>query len=154
MRRIAGDDELAQDYAQEAWIRAIRALPSFRGESRFSTWLHRIAVNCAMDELRRRKRRGEREEREGERAELVESTEPGPERLARGAEVQSRLRSALGGLSPTERTAFVLRHFEGRSIAEISQTLGAGVSATKHAVFRAVRKVRRELEPLMEVPHA
>ena len=47
VRRIAGDEDLAQDYAQEAWIRAIRALPTFRGDSRFSTWLHRIAVNAA-----------------------------------------------------------------------------------------------------------
>jgi DNA-directed RNA polymerase specialized sigma24 family protein len=53
VRRIAGDDEAAQDYAQEAWIRAIRALPTFRGDARFSTWLHRIAVNSALQALRR-----------------------------------------------------------------------------------------------------
>ena len=53
VRRIAGDDDLAQDYAQEAWIRAIRALPTFRGDARFSTWLHRIAVNTALDFLKR-----------------------------------------------------------------------------------------------------
>ncbi len=52
VRRIAGDDDLAQDYAQEAWIRAIRALPTFRGDARFSTWLHRIAVNAALQALR------------------------------------------------------------------------------------------------------
>ena len=46
--RIAGDEEVARDYAQEAWVRAIRALPSFRGEARFSTWLHRVAVNTAL----------------------------------------------------------------------------------------------------------
>ena len=54
VRRIAGDDDLAQDYAQEAWIRAIRALPTFRGDARFSTWLHRIAVNAAWPGVSRK----------------------------------------------------------------------------------------------------
>lgn len=61
VRRIAGDDDLAQDYAQEAWIRAIRALPTFRGDARFSTWLHRIAVNSALQALRKSETRTRRE---------------------------------------------------------------------------------------------
>src|SRR5210317_1704452 len=61
VRRIAGDEDLAQDYAQEAWIRAIRALPTFRGDSRFSTWLHRIAVNAALQALRKQETRKKRE---------------------------------------------------------------------------------------------
>ena len=61
VRRIAADDDLAHDYAQEAWIRAIRALPTFRGESRFSTWLHRIAVNSALQAVRLAETRQKRE---------------------------------------------------------------------------------------------
>ena len=61
VRRIAADDDLAQDYAQEAWIRAIRALPTFRGEARFSTWLHRIAVNSTLQAVRRAESRHQRE---------------------------------------------------------------------------------------------
>ena len=61
VRRIAADDDLAQDYAQEAWIRAIRALPTFRGEARFSTWLHRIAVNSALQAVRTAETRHMRE---------------------------------------------------------------------------------------------
>ena len=61
VRRIAGEDDLAQDYAQEAWIRAIRALPTFRGDARFSTWLHRIAVNSALQALRKNDTRTKRE---------------------------------------------------------------------------------------------
>ena len=61
VRRIAADDDLAQDYAQEAWIRAIRALPTFRGDARFSTWLHRIAVNAALQSLRKAQTRTRRE---------------------------------------------------------------------------------------------
>ena len=73
---------------------------------------------------------------------------PGPERLAQSAEVERRVRDALGGLSPLERAAFTLRHYEGRSIDEISRMLGLGTSAAKHSVFRAVKKLRIALQPL------
>jgi RNA polymerase sigma-70 factor (ECF subfamily) len=79
---------------------------------------------------------------------LPAGDDPGPERLARSAEIASRVRSALDGLSPLERAAFTLRHYEGRSIDEISKTLGLGISAAKHSVFRAVKKLRIALEPL------
>jgi RNA polymerase sigma-70 factor (ECF subfamily) len=73
---------------------------------------------------------------------------PGPERLAESAEVRRRVAGALDRLSPLERAAFTLRHFEGRTIEEISRTLGLGTSAAKHSVFRAVKKLRAVLEPL------
>jgi RNA polymerase sigma-70 factor (ECF subfamily) len=73
---------------------------------------------------------------------------PGPERLAASAEIKRRVAAALDGLSPLERAAFTLRHYEGRSIEEISTTLGLGTSAAKHSVFRAVKKLRVALEPL------
>jgi RNA polymerase sigma-70 factor (ECF subfamily) len=81
-------------------------------------------------------------------AEMPASDTPGPERLARSAEVERRVREALGALSPLERAAFTLRHYEGRSIEEISKTLGLGPSAAKHSVFRAVKKLRVALQPL------
>jgi RNA polymerase sigma-70 factor, ECF subfamily len=73
---------------------------------------------------------------------------PGPERLARSAEIERSVAAALAELSPLERAAFTLRHYEGRSIAEIGKTLGLGTSATKHSVFRAVRKLRSALGPI------
>jgi RNA polymerase sigma-70 factor (ECF subfamily) len=73
---------------------------------------------------------------------------PGPERLAQSAEIQRRIRDALSALSPLERAAFTLRHYEGRSIDEISRTLGLGASAAKHSVFRAVKKLRVALAPI------
>ena len=89
VRRIAGDDELAQDYAQEAWIRAIRALPTFRGDARFSTWLHRIAVNAALQALRKSETRRKRE---------APAPEDVPVVPARGdALLQRRLERALAG---------------------------------------------------------
>ncbi len=78
------------------------------------------------------------------------SPDPGPDRIALGLEVERAVRSALADLSPMERTAFVLRHFEGLSIAEICEQLGLGVSAGKQAIFRAVKKLRRVLEPFVD----
>ena len=73
------------------------------------------------------------------------SEQPGPERLAESSEVQRRVAAALDGLSPLERAAFALRHYEGRSIDEICRTLNLGTSAAKQAIFRAVKKLRVEL---------
>jgi len=73
------------------------------------------------------------------------SESPGPDRLAESSNVRERVDAALDGLSPLERAAFTLRHDEGRSIDEIGHTLGLGKSAAKHAVFRAVKKLRVEL---------
>ena len=75
-----------------------------------------------------------------------------PERLMLSTEVQDRITAAMGGLSAMERGAFVLRHFEGRSIEEISTSLGLKTNAAKHSIFRAVRKMRAALEPLMADP--
>ena len=77
-----------------------------------------------------------------------EADVPNPERLAASAQIERKVAAAMSELSPLERAAFTLRHYEGRSIAEIGRTLGLGTSATKHSVFRAVRKLRAALEPL------
>jgi RNA polymerase sigma-70 factor (ECF subfamily) len=83
-------------------------------------------------------------------AESLRASGPSPERLARSAEIGRRVEESLEELSPQERTAFTLRHREGRSIEEIGRTLGLQPSAVKHSVFRAVRKLRAALEPLRE----
>lgn len=80
----------------------------------------------------------------------IPSSEPGPDRLAVSREVQQRMAAAMAELSQQERTAFVLRHFEGLSIEQISGMLGVGGNAAKHSVFRAVQKLRKALEPVVE----
>ena len=142
--RITGDEASAEDAVQETFFRAYRSLHRFDARSRFGTWLHRIAVNTAVEVMRKR-----RPETHLEEPEPLPSTEPGPERAALSQEIQRSVRTALGELSPMERTAFVLRHFEGRPIAEICRHLGLRESAGKQAIFRAVRKLRRALEPLV-----
>lgn len=146
--RITGDESAAEDAVQETFLRAYRALHRFDARARFGTWLHRIAVNTAIEVMR--KSRHVHMETPIEEPEPIPSSEPGPERTALSQEVQRSVRTALGELSPMERTAFVLRHFEGRPIAEICRHLGLRESAGKQAIFRAVRKLRRALEPLMK----
>ncbi|HEX9943955.1 MAG TPA: sigma-70 family RNA polymerase sigma factor [Thermoanaerobaculia bacterium] len=155
--RIVGDEPSAEDAVQETFLRAYRSLARFDARSQFGTWLHRIAVNTAVEILRKHQRQRSRQEwNEVEAATPLPSQDPGPDRRALSQEVERAVRGALAGLSPMERTAFVLRHFEGRSIAEICSALGLRESAGKQAVFRAVKKLRRVLEPLTEtrVPRA
>lgn len=153
--RVLGDGEAAEDAVQDAFLHAWRALDRFDDRSELSTWLYRIAVNAALDRWRQNRRRPAPaplpQAPDGEL--LSATTEPSPLRRAASAEVARRTRRALVGLPAAERTAFLLRHFEGRSIAEIAAALGTRESAAKQAVFRAVRKLRSILAPLMEASH-
>lgn len=144
--RIVGDEASAEDAVQETFLRAYRALPRYDARSQFGTWLHRIAANTSIEILRKR----QRQRQESQEQTDTPSGEPGPDRRALSQEVDRAVREALSDLSPLERAAFVLRHFEERSIAEVCDTLGLRESAGKQAVFRAVKKLRRVLEPLTD----
>jgi RNA polymerase sigma-70 factor (ECF subfamily) len=143
-----GDSE---DVVQETFLRAYKQLSRFESRANFGTWLHRIAVNCSIDLIRSRPHREAGHDTadleqlgEGRSAAAVGSS---PERLMLSTEVQERVAAAMSALSPMERAAFVLRHFEGHSIDEISRALGLKANAAKHSIFRAVRKMRLALEP-------
>jgi RNA polymerase sigma-70 factor (ECF subfamily) len=148
--RMTGNEQDAEDVVQESFLRAYRQLGRFESRANFGTWLYRIVANCSVD-LMRAKRARHDQSRGGtldDAGPLVAADAPGPERMAQSAEIQRRVQDALGGLSPLERAAFTLRHYEGRSIEEVSTMLGLGTSAAKHSVFRAVRKLRAALAPL------
>lgn len=147
--RLTGSEQDAEDVVQESFIRAYRRLPSFESRANFGTWLHRIVVNCAIDWIRARHPQAAEIDADGtEVVDFVPADTPSPERLARSAEVRRHVAASMEKLTALERVAFVLRHDEGRSIDEIGRTLGIRESAAKHAVFRAVRKLRAALEPL------
>ena len=151
--RMTGSPQDAEDVVQETFLKAYRQLSRFESRANFSTWLHRIAVNCSIDLIRARPHR----EAGQDGADLdqfgadgrVHAGHASPERLMLSTEVQDRVTSAMSSLSAMERAAFALRHFEGQSIDEISRALGLKVNATKHSIFRAVKKMRVALEPLM-----
>jgi RNA polymerase sigma-70 factor (ECF subfamily) len=151
--RMTGNPSDAEDVVQETFLRAYKQLGRFESRANFGTWLHRIAVNCSIDLIRSRPRRESAHDttdlEQFTVAEAADSGRPSPERLMLSAEVQQRITGAMGSLSEMERAAFVLRHFEGHSIEEISQSLGLKANAAKHSIFRAVRKMRVALEPFV-----
>jgi RNA polymerase sigma-70 factor, ECF subfamily len=151
--RITRDAALAEDAVQEALFNAYRHIRDFDGRSSFKTWLHRIAVNAALEQMRRCSRHevvGADAQTEEDDDFLLDhaAEEPGPDQHARGAEISRRVENQLGCMTVLERTAFVLRHVEGQSLEDIAQLLSLNISASKQAIFRAVRKLRGALQPL------
>lgn len=154
--RMTGNEQDSEDVVQETFLRAYKQLHRWEARSSFGTWLFRIAANYSLDLMRKRKRHGEvtmndsgPEEDAPEMSQTLASSDPGPDRLLFSNRVQESVSEALNELSQQERTAFVLRHFEGQSIEEISGALGLSGNAAKHSIFRAVQKLRRHLEPLV-----
>jgi len=151
--RMTGNAQDAEDVVQDTFLKAYRQLGRFESRANFSTWLHRIAVNCSIDLIRSRKH--QETGHDAADLELLDGSDdrrvdPSPERLMLSSEVQDEVGRAMQGLTHMERAAFVLRHFEGHSIDEISQALGLKANAAKHSIFRAVRKMRLALEPFVE----
>jgi RNA polymerase sigma-70 factor (ECF subfamily) len=139
VRRVAGEDALAEDCAQEAWIRAIRALPTFRGEARFSTWIHQIAVNCALAARRWRDRRAGRE---------TPLSDTIPEAPADDATVlRVRLERALARLPAGMREVLVLHDIEGYTHEEIAEILGITPGTSRSQLFKARARMRELLRP-------
>lgn len=153
--RMTGNEHDADDVVQETFLRAYKQLEQFEERANFGTWLHRIAVNCSLDLLRSRVRHDKHyagdtadEHLQGE----ITAADPQPDRLLLSVELQQHVTAALERLSGNERTAFILRHFEGMPVEEIGRTLGIQVNAAKHTIFRAVRKLREALEPFVRSP--
>jgi RNA polymerase sigma-70 factor (ECF subfamily) len=150
--RITGNEADAEDVVQEALLRGYQKLESFESRSNFGTWIYRIAVRCALDKISSRKE--DRASWVGDETDLeqdevqIAAREAGPDRLLLSGEIAALEQMAVRGLTPTERTAFVLRHMEDRSSEEIAAALGIAPNAAKQAVFRAVHKLRLRLAPL------
>jgi len=147
--RLVADRELAADISQEAFVRAWRALPNFRGDAKFSTWMHRITVNVAWTQRRKQRRH---------RAEPIDEsfTEPvsesiSPERAAESAAMQGRLRSALQQLPKPTRTVVVLKDVYGWTHNEIAEHLDITVTAAKVRLHRGRKQLRDQLWSEMEV---
>lgn len=151
--RMTGNETDAEDMVQETFLRAWKQIGKFDGRATFGTWLHRICANCTLDHLRVRQRRQELQpayqpgEEQADPVSLVAAESPSPERMAMSAQVSAILGPALDELSAMERSAFILRHYEGMGIEQIADALGVQPGAAKHSVFRAVQKLRRALEP-------
>jgi RNA polymerase sigma-70 factor (ECF subfamily) len=144
VRRLAGEDALAEDWAQDAWLRAIRALPTFRGDAAFTTWLHRIAVNSALHGRRSRERRTGRETPMDDE---VLSVRPQGDR----ALLRLQLERAMARLPEGMRRVLVLHDVEGYTHEEIGEMLGVTAGTCKSQLFKARGKMREMLSPATNV---
>ena len=157
--RMVRDSDLVQDIAQETFIRAYRALPQFRGDSAFYTWLYRIAVNSAKKALADFKRdplvtesalrTGEEgEETSGAENELSDGETP--EALLASKEIAGVVNAAIEALSEDLRQAITLREIEGLSYEEIAEVMNCPIGTVRSRIFRAREAIAARLRPLLD----
>jgi RNA polymerase sigma-70 factor (ECF subfamily) len=145
-RLVGGDHDLAADIAQEVWIQIFRALPTYRGDSQFGTWAHRIAVNRTLNALRQRRRLASLETNDVD--EECAAVEPDAERGILAASIEA----ATAQLSPGARAVFVMHDVEGFTHEEIAAALGITAGGSKSQLFKARAKLRRLLAHLIDAP--
>jgi len=152
--RYVRDPELALDIAQEAFIKAYRALPRFRGESAFYTWMYRIAVNTAKNHLAAQRRRPmdvELDLQDPEQYDLhakLKETDT-PEGVALSNELQETVERAIAALPEDLRTAIILRELEGMSYEEIAETMECPVGTVRSRIFRARDAIGKKIGSLI-----
>ena len=145
VRRLVGDPDLAADIAQEVWIQIFRALPSYRGESQFGTWAHRIAVNRTLNALRRARRIAKSET---EMDDELSHEDDSAERSILAASIEEAARK----LAPGARAVFVLHDVEGYTHEEIAAELGITTGGSKSQLFKARAKLRKLLAHVIDAP--
>ncbi len=146
VRRLVGNDlDLAADIAQEVWIQIFRALPQYRGDSKFGTWAHRIAVNRTLNALRKTRRLSKIETDVEEDSAIVDID---PDR----ALMVETIENAAAKLSPGARTVFMLHDVEGYTHDEIAERLGITSGGSKSQLFKARAKLRTLLAHLVDTP--
>ena len=151
--RYVRDPELALDITQEAFIKAYRALPRFRGDSAFYTWMYRIAVNTAKNHLAAQRRRPmdiELDLQDPEQYDLhakLKETDT-PEGVTLSGELKETIERAIAALPEDLRTAIILRELEGMSYEEIAQTMECPVGTVRSRIFRARDAIGKKVGPL------
>ena len=155
VNRYVHDADEARDVAQEAFIKAYRAIGRFRGDSAFYTWLYRIAINTAKNYLVASGRRPPRSDIDAQDAEQYEGATglkeyATPERLLLKDEIQAAIATAIDELPDDLRTAITLRELEGLSYEEIAQTMDCPIGTVRSRIFRARDAIDTRLKPLLD----
>jgi len=161
---ITGDHHEAEDISQEVFIKMFRSLKTFRRDAKMSSWLYQIAVNASIDSLRKKSSKPTKSLDEfvqphiqvdlpGSMAQSLD-----PQRSAEASQIQNHISQALQNISPKERTVFVMRHYNDLKLNEIAEILNVTVGTVKSLLFRAIKKLRKELSsymghPVLEVPN-
>ena len=145
--RLTSDETAAEDIVQEAFIKAWRKIGDFRMDASFKSWLHRITVNTAMDYLRKHVRRKQFETQEPE-YETKERAGQNPD-TGYQIHISRQTQAVMMDLSESVRTALLFKHYEGHSINEVARIIEITTGACKQNIFRAVKKMRIALRPLV-----
>ena len=152
--RFIRDQDEVLDVTQEAFIKAYRALPNFRGDSQFYTWLYRVAINTAKNHLATLSRRPPRGDIEAEIAEQMDmgarlKEQEAPERLAEEADLKAVILDAVDQLPEELKTALTLREIDGLSYDEIAEAMDCPIGTVRSRIFRAREAVDKAIKPLM-----
>ena len=154
--RLVRDPAEVEDVAQEAFIKAYRAIPQFRGESAFYTWLYRIAINSAKNYLASQGRRAPTStEADAEEAETFDDGEllrdiNTPESVLMSKQIAQTVNAAMAGLPEELRTAISLREIEGLSYEEIAEIMDCPIGTVRSRIFRAREAIAQKLRPLLD----
>ena len=152
---ITGNHHDAEDISQEVFMKVYRALETFRRDAKMSSWLYQIAVNTSIDSLRRKSTKPAKSMGELDHMSTQENILAGgsydfdPVRSTESAQIQNRISQALQKISPKERTVFVMCHYNGLKLNETAAILNVTIGTVKSLLFRAIRKLRKELSPLL-----
>jgi len=155
--RYVRDPSEALDVSQEAFIKAYRALPKFRGDSAFYTWLYRIAVNTAKNYIVAQNRRPieydlDIQESDGFELNVKLRNEDSPEKIAQRDELRETVQSAIDSLPDELRVAILLREIDGLSYEEIAQSMDCPVGTVRSRIFRAREAIDKTIQPLIGEP--
>jgi RNA polymerase sigma-70 factor (ECF subfamily) len=145
--RILGSEEEARDLCQEAFLKAYKALPGFKGEARFSSWLYQIALNLCRDRMRRRKGRTfvSLDEQGSEHTQRP-SPEPNALEMVEAADLSRTVSAAVAALPLDQRQVIVLKEYEGLTFMEIARILDLPLSTVKTRLYRGLVQLRERLE--------
>jgi RNA polymerase sigma-70 factor (ECF subfamily) len=152
--RFIRDQDEVLDVTQEAFIKAYRALPNFRGDSQFYTWLYRVAINTAKNHLATLSRRPPQGDIEAEIAEQMDmgtrlKEQETPERLAEEADLKAVILESIDKLPEELKTALTLREIDGLSYDEIAEAMDCPIGTVRSRIFRAREAVDKAIKPLM-----
>jgi RNA polymerase sigma-70 factor (ECF subfamily) len=145
--RYTNHQSSAEDIAQETFIKAFKALPKYKLDAKFSTWLFRIATNASIDYIRKSKNQKVTDSMDQE-CEAIDLEQP-QSQFSEQLDMNQQIHNALNDLTDTERLAFTMKHHQGYSIQETAAQLNINNNACKQTIYRAVQKLRKQLTPLV-----